>query len=335
MVLSLLGFTFVEPLESLGMTALCVFFLSLSAGCLYLTGLAYELESLEESTYALGSACVITGYRLGLLCAGAGALYLSSLWGWHTMFFCMAALLILGSGFILLQQEPYKSKDILQAKRSQWEKYTSLWQAFWHEIVLEPLRAFFQRSDWKMILFILLGFKTGDQMIKSMEGIFFLSLGFDKVDLATATKVWGLISTIIGAFLISIFLNNRNRLLVLCAVSIIHASTLICHCILTWTGKSFAMLYLTVALENLTSGMAMTAFISFLWSICEKRYAALQYTLLWSLFFFKGDLLGWAGGMLASSYSWNVFFLLSATLSLLIALGSLQLVFLMRKKLHV
>ena len=56
----------------------------------------------------------------------------------------------------------------------------------------------------------------------------------------------------------------------------------------------------------------MTAFIYMLWKVCDKRYAPVQYALLWSVFSFKGDILACLGGVIAAATSWNTFFFLVA-----------------------
>jgi PAT family beta-lactamase induction signal transducer AmpG len=287
-----------------------------------MVGLSYELESIEESSYSLGSAWVLTGYRAGLLCSGAGALYLSSLFSWNAAYALMAAILMIGAACILFLPEPYKAKQVLRAKRQSFSQYNSLYQGFWREIILEPCRLFLKRADWWIVIFVLLGFKAGDQMMKNMEGVFFLSLGFDKVDIATAAKVWGLSATILGAFCAGYVLRGREALQSLGAVGLLHAATLFGHYLLATIGKSFLIFYSIAALENFTGGMAMTAFIFSLWSVCDKRYASLQYALLWSLYLFKTDLFAWAGAMLASLYSWDAFFLIIGTGSALFAAAS-------------
>lgn len=315
MALSLLGISFVELPDDIALLIVCLLSLSLFTGCLYITGLAYELESIEKSDYGSGSAYVITGYRLGLLCAGGGALYLSYLWDWPSMFRCMAALLALGGCVILLQPEPFDSQEIIREKRKQFSKHVSLFKGFWHEVIYQPCCVFFQRSEWIAILAFLLLFKFGDQMVRSMEGPFYLSLGFNKADLATASKIWGMLATISGAFFVGFFLKDKNPFSIIGCVGFIHACAMFCYAMLSLIGKSFLGLYVTVALEHFTGGMAMTIFIYFLWKVCDRQYAAVQYALLWSLFSFKADIIGSCGGILAASCSWTTFFFTIAGIS--------------------
>lgn len=280
--------------------------LSTFSGCLYMVGLSYEIESLEESSYSLGSASVVAGYRIGLLCAGGGGLALAYFWDWSSMYLTMAALVASGAVLILLMPEPQKSKGALESKRP-----------IWQEMLMRPCQIFFKRSDALAILVVVFGFKCGDQLSKTMEGPFYLSLGFNKADLALAAKMWGFGFTILGAFISGFWIKGKNPFFAVGIMGCLHASTLICLSLLAYLGKSYVALYATVALENLTGGMAMAAFVAFLWHICDRTHAAAQYALLWSFFSLKGDILAFLGGILATFCPWPLFFSISALLGLL------------------
>ncbi|MFV0340292.1 MAG: MFS transporter [Parachlamydiaceae bacterium] len=312
MTTSLIAMGSFSPEASFTPLALSLFSLSLFTGCLYMTGLHYELESLDRTEYGMGSSFVHGGYRVGLLAAGALALYLAYLWNWPAMFFIMAAVLASGGLLVLSSPEPERSAQILAEKERQWKSYGSTWALVKEEVLLAPCRSFFQRSDWKAILLLILAFKVGDQLSKNMEGPFYLSLGFNKADLALASKVWGFGATLTGALIAGLFLKNRRALPAAALLGILHAATISLNIPLYYAGKSYPLLYLASALENFTSGLAMSGFIYMLWRVVDKRYAATQYALLWSVFSFKGHLVTFLGGQLAATLSWEFFFPLAS-----------------------
>lgn len=324
MALSLLAISFIQSNEHPIALAMCLFTLSLFSGCLYIVGIAYERESLDEKHYSLGSASVVTGYRLGLLTAGAGALYISSLFNWSIMFEMASGLVLLIAFFILLQPEPANSKSILEEKKNQF-KNSSLFQGIWQEVLVSPCKLFFSRKEWLLLLLLILLFKSGDHLATSMEGPFLLSLGFIKTDLAMASKLWGMAATILGAFIAGTFLRGKDPFVSLGWIGLLHATSLGCYYLLSLTGKFFLGLFVTVAIQHLTSGMAMTVFIFFLWRICDRRYAAVQYALLWSVFSLKANLLSFCGGMIAHYTTWQQFFGLTTCLGVLAALVSWRL----------
>jgi PAT family beta-lactamase induction signal transducer AmpG len=265
------------------------------------------------------------GYRIGLLCAGGGALYLSLLWGWPWMLRALAFCLALGSCLIKYAPEPYKSKAIFEKKQQQFLQYQSSFQWLWKEMLQKPYHSFLQNPQWRLILLSLFAFKVGDELIKCVEGPFYLNLGFTKADIAATSKLWGMGATLLGALLGGFFLKTKDSFLAVIQTGLIHACSLLGYWILNLTGKSLFMLYITVALENITGGLAMTAFIAFLWKICDKQHAAVQYTLLWSIFSIKGNILGFLGGSLATYWSWDSFFLFTCLLSILFSIISLSL----------
>lgn len=67
---------------------------------------AYRIELLAESEQGAGVAATQIGYRLGLIAAGAGILYLTTWSSWPTGFAVMAALLPIGGIAALLSPEP-------------------------------------------------------------------------------------------------------------------------------------------------------------------------------------------------------------------------------------
>lgn len=320
MTLGMLGMSFINPFLAPWKLAGCLITLSLFTGCLYMAGTAYELESLEEERYPMGSANVIAGYRIGLLCAGGGALFLSSIWDWSTTFRCIALLLAIGFTLILFLPEPFKSQDVIEIRKHQISQYPTLLKWFWKELIVRPCAQFFQKPDWFLILMLLLLFKVGDELSKSMEGPFYLSLGFTKTDLATAAKTWGMIATLLGAFAGGLFLKSKDSFMTLIKVGCLHACTLYCYYFMTLIGKSLPALYLTVALEHFTGGLLMTAFIAFLWKHCDKQYASIQYALYWSIISFKTDIIACLGGFMAANCEWSTFFLIVASIGTAAAL---------------
>ncbi|HDZ38071.1 MAG TPA: MFS transporter, partial [Marinobacter sp.] len=67
---------------------------------------AYRIEIAEERLQAALAATYIFGYRLALLVAGAGALYLAEFWSWQVSYEVMAALVGVGALTVLIVREP-------------------------------------------------------------------------------------------------------------------------------------------------------------------------------------------------------------------------------------
>jgi PAT family beta-lactamase induction signal transducer AmpG len=91
---------------------------------------AYRIESAETRLQAMMSATYIAGYRIGMLVAGAGALYLASYFGsaadaysfaaWQNTYYCMAAAMGVGVITTLVIPEPdvFKERSTSSASQS-------------------------------------------------------------------------------------------------------------------------------------------------------------------------------------------------------------------------
>ena len=77
-------------------------------------------------------------------------------------------------------------------------------------------------------------------------------------------------------------------------------------------GHSVPMLMVTITAENITSGMATSAFVAYLSSLCNQAYTATQYALLSGLTAFSRDVLSATAGWTAEQVDWVGFFLISA-----------------------
>lgn len=327
MSVSLFSLSDINPAIQPWSLGICLLFLILFGSCLYIVGISYELESLREDQYGIGSSYVIMGYRLGLMGAGSGALYLSYVQNWAWVYMCLSALVGIGAILVLLYPEPFKSKELILAKRERFSKYASTFQGFYQETIIRPCQSLIRKPDWLLIAFLLFTFKIGDQMAKNMEGPFYLSLGYNKAELAMASKLWGVVATICGAFLAGSFIKGRDPLLSLAFAGLMHACTLFSYYFLSFSMKSIALLYCVTALEHVTGGIAITIFIYFLWKICDKEFAPIQYALLWSLFTIKADFAAFLGGIIAHSTSWHVFYLVVSFVALSTALLSCYLLY--------
>ncbi|MDA8754599.1 MFS transporter [Luminiphilus sp.] len=82
---------------------------------------AYRIEAVEEKLQALMSASYVAGYRIGMIVAGAGALYLAAGLGttkeayvyssWQLTYVAMAGTMLIGVVTTLMIEEPYSHRE--------------------------------------------------------------------------------------------------------------------------------------------------------------------------------------------------------------------------------
>ncbi len=108
-------------------------------------------------------------------------------------------------------------------------------------------------------------------------------LGFTPTDVGTINKGLGLVSLIVGALFGGTLMVRLGLFRSLMVFGILQAGSILSFMVLAWVGKSYPMMILAVAFENLCGGMGTAAFVSLLMALCSRRYSATQYALLSSL----------------------------------------------------
>jgi len=97
-----------SSLAAVGALALLVAFLSASQDIVID---AWRVESLTNEQQGPGAGMIQTGYRIGMLIAGAGALLIAARAGWFISYAIMAVLLLIGMMVFLLGPEPTPTTD--------------------------------------------------------------------------------------------------------------------------------------------------------------------------------------------------------------------------------
>ena len=281
---------------------------------------AYRVEVLDPQTYGAGAAVAVLGWHLGAFASGAGALYLASAASWQTAYLgagCLMALLI---AVPLLAAEPTAGTAAAPAKRI---------GAWLGRAVVAPFAEFFRRLGGLALVVIafIVFYKFGEAMLGRMAGVFYVDLAFTKVEIANYAKSVGLPATLIGVLLGGVLCARLRITTALFAGGIAMASTNLLFALLAWTGKDHGLLAAAVFLDNLTAGLATSAFVAFLSSLCDRGFTATQYALLASIGNFAriqlGAVSGWAVDRMDGD--WAAFFVLT-TLAVLPGLALLLVV---------
>ena len=300
---------------------------------------AYRVEILEERTLAAGAATATFGWRVGQVGAGAGGLILGDMLPWSTVYLVMAASVAVGVIAVLLNPEPRargsEQARTLEARAEVWlegERRTpralasaAAW--LWAACVC-PFLEFANRRGWVAVLLFILLYKFGDAVLGVMKVPFFLELGFSKTDIAEVAKLFGFVATVVGGLIGGLIVARLGimRGLLVCGVAM--ALSNLVFVLQAWAGPDLGVLALTVSVENVTTGMGMTAFVAYMSSLCNVAYTATQYALLTSLMAMGRTVLSSGSGWLAEQVSWPTFFVLT---TLAAAPGLLLLLLLMRR----
>ena len=245
---------------------------------------------------------MVFGYRLGQVGAGAMGLIVAAAFGWEAAFGCMAAIALIGMVTILSCPEP--AMDSLVAA-------VGPFAARLKRAVVAPLADFFGRPAWLMILGVIVFYKLGDAVLSVMQTPFFLEIGFSKPEIAGIKKGVGLAAVIGGGFLGGVLVAGWGIMRSLLVCGVLQALSNLVFVYQAWAGHDLAALTITVAVENLATGMGSTAFVAYLSSLCNHAYTATQYALLTSVMGGARTVLSASAGWLADRMDWASFFMLT------------------------
>ncbi|HKF73067.1 MAG TPA: MFS transporter, partial [Stellaceae bacterium] len=207
---------------------------------------AYRIELLNPEAQGAGAAATQWGYRLGLIAAGAGALYAVAFAGWAFSYAVMAALMGVGMVTVWLTPEP----DVVGGVKPDETLAGNRVLRWFREAVVEPLADFLTRPLWvEIVLFIVL-YKFGDALAGVMANPLYVSLHFTEGEVASVSKIFGVLMTLVGlsaggAIVARIGLYPS---LLICGV-LQNVSTLM-YAALALAGHDMTMLALSITAEN-------------------------------------------------------------------------------------
>lgn len=265
---------------------------------------AYRIEILEEDEFAHGTATNQFGYRTGNLIAGAGTIYFASNeglgLGWATAY-GLTAFCIIPAIIGALWAGPGKFVDRFEnakgMKAGQWLT----------EAVVNPFREFLTRHGAFLILGFVLVYKVGDAMGQAMLGPMIVDLGFADLDYISANKLWGFGALIVGSALGAPFILwlGMGRALLISGLMMMLSNVM--FMILAATGNSYWMLVAAIVTENLTSGIGLTVFTTYLSGLSSVAYTATQFALLSSFAGVGRTFMAGPAGIVADKIGWVAF----------------------------
>ena len=276
---------------------------------------AYRVETFQhrEEEQASGVAVFVLGYRFGLIFSGAGALWLADFLTWNTVYFLMAAGSLVGLITLLMVKEPETNFKYATGGDM---PFIGRMKAFFVVAVKNPIVDFIKKPHWLMIVFLIFIYRMGDAYFGPMAFPFYDDMGFSKTEIAYVIKIYGMAAAVAGGLFGGILLKKTGLYKGLYICGIIQGLTTLLFSLQALSGHNLWLLTGIITLENFSSGMATTAFVAYLSSLCNVLYTATQYALLSSLMSFARDVFAATSGVLAEAVSWPVFFVVAAMFSL-------------------
>jgi PAT family beta-lactamase induction signal transducer AmpG len=270
---------------------------------------AYRIEIAPLEAQGALVATYSLGYRIALIVAGALALIAADHLPWRVVYLGMAVAMLIPIATTLIAREP----EVLRtAPRS--------WREAMRESIVDPFADFFRRYGWVLALvtlaFILL-FKIPEQAtIGGVMSPFYRDMGFDKTQIATVTKIYGIWIGIVGTFIGGAAVARWGAWRPLGAAIVLAGASNLLYLFLIAHPGNIVVLTLVISGENLTLGVLGPPTVAFLSSLVNKQHTATQYALLSSMVNLPGKLLGFFAGGIAMATGYGMFFVITV-LSLL------------------
>lgn len=342
---SLLGMACIDPTQNMFLLAIFAIMTAVFSAVQDIVIDALRIESLRKDEQGAGSAASIAGYRIGMLMAGAGAFIVAHFVSWQAVYYLSAAVMLLCVGISLsftrlrgleensesdviekdcekidvktddaagqavssdVKIDPIKPKDEYQKTRN--------YKEFLYTAVIAPFADFLRRRGAVAILLFVALFKLGDAMAGSLSGVFYLDLGFDKLEIAAIQKGVGVVAVLVGTFVGGFVVKRMPILnaLVLCGLL-----QILSNFIFVWLdhkGACLPCLTAAIVVENVTGGMGTAAFVAYISQLCNVKFTATQYALLSSLSSLGRTLFASSAGALQAINGWSTFFVLTAVM---------------------
>ena len=316
-----------DPREHLYPIALLALLVAFSSATQDITIDAFRIESDADEFQAALAGTYVIGYRLAILVAGAGALYIADYAGWKAAYLAMAACTSVGMLAALLSPEP-SSPERLDIERdplvqrfrgrtrlSGWRREVGAWLT---GTVIAPLKDFLIRYGWLAgpVLALVGLYKVSDLSMAAMANPLYLDLGFSLSQIATVTKVFGIAMTLIGGIVGGIVVARFGIMPMLLTGALLVSATNLVFAWLATVGASVPALFVTIGADNFANGFSATVFIAFLSSLVSRRYTATQYALFSSFMTLPGKLIGGPSGLIVDQAGYVVFFVYASALGI-------------------
>ena len=328
-IAGLIGMALADPRATLGPIVWCALLVAFGSATQDIALDAYRIESASLDRQAALAASYQTGYRLAMIWAGAGVLWIAARaeaapamqatgqaltqagaayqnGGWQAAYLVMAASMAIGVVTVLFAPEPAPVALPPARNAAEWLRGA----------LIEPFADFFRRYRWQaaLILALIATYRISDVVMGIMANPFYVDMGFTKDEVAAVTKVYGVIMTLVGAFIGGVLSMRLGVMRILMAGAALSAATNLLFAWLAGRGHDVTALVLVVSADNLASGIASAAFIAYLSGLTNVSYSATQYALFSSMMLLLPKFIAGFSGDFVNAFGYAQFFTSTAWL---------------------
>ncbi len=322
-MVGLVGMAFNDPRQALQPVVWCALLVAWGSATQDIALDAFRIESADIKRQAALAASYQTGYRVAMIWAGAGVLWIAARaqgpnsagyqhGAWQTAYLVMAASMLLGVITVLLSAEPVPREFKPSKNVSEWLRGA----------LVDPFVDFIRRHRWQAVLILALisVYRISDVVMGIMANPFYVDMGYTKDEVAAVSKVFGLIMTLLGAFIGGVMTMRAGVMRVLMLGAVLSAATNVLYAWLGSVGHNLTALIWVISADNLAGGIATAAFVAYLSSLTNINYSATQYAVLSSLMLLAPKFLAGYSGAYVDAFGYSQFFIGTALLGVPVVL---------------
>jgi PAT family beta-lactamase induction signal transducer AmpG len=147
-----------------------------------------------------------------------------------------------------------------------------------------------------------------------MANPLYITLGFTKSEIASISKIYGVIIGLIGAFAGGAVVARFGLRTALVAGAGAATASHLLFALLALKGARLEYLTLCISVDSFAGGLSGTALVAFMSAVAGRGYAATQYAVLSSLYALPGKVIAGASGFMAQSFGFPAFFAFTAAI---------------------
>ncbi|WP_333606404.1 AmpG family muropeptide MFS transporter [Arsukibacterium sp.] len=324
-ILAILGMATNDPQQNLALMAIFAVMLAFSSATQDISVDAFRIESAPQQLQAALAAAYLTGYRLAMILASAGTLWFAAVFStdssqyelqaWQQAYFVMALFMLPGIIATLCSAEPV---SVIQQHTAIAGSALHRFRHWLKQAAVEPFLDFFNRYKWHalLILALIACYRLTDIVMGVMANAFYVDMGYTKEEVAAVSKVFGVIMTLLGAGLGGVLINKFGILPILFSGALLSALTNILFSALSIIGHDMFWLTMVISADNLSAGIATSAFIAYLSSLVNLAFTATQYAMFSSLMLLLPKFVGGFSGGWVDMMGYSQFFIFTAILGI-------------------
>ena len=310
--LSLIGMSFIDPLQNIKFLALLAFFAAFFGSIQDIAIDALRIEIGDAKEQGNLAASYQFGYRVAILVATSMALIFADLLDWAYVYQLMGSLMLIGSAGALICYEPHNHEIAILR---------------FDEALIGATKDFFSRFGlWAaaLLLLIISTYRLTDIVMGPMAMPFYIDLGFSKTEIGALVKTIALFGSIFGFFTGGFLIKRISLFNALLFGGVCVLITNLFFAFVASSEADLSLLSLIVGLDSFAAGLVGTVNIAFLTSLVSKKFTAVQYAMLTSFMMLPGKIFSGFSGILADYFisitslqlGWTYFFYTTTAMSI-------------------